>query len=155
MVYTGTAPVVLRDTLLKISGNAWNHSNVYTDGYSGDGLSIRDATIISSTNWSMGPVFPPVIPSTLDYTNPFPQGDTMPTPTQSGRGLYQVFIINPKTGEILLSNYYTVASSAKSAELKAFRDIDPPFDNDTDYDDFDIHTDFIMPVRNKKDLADN
>lgn len=63
-----------------------------------------------------------------------------------GRGLYELFLVNPKDGTVLLRQLH-VANSAESAKNKMLRSADWP--DDADPDDFDILVTAIGPVRDK------
>ena len=66
----------------------------------------------------------------------------------TGRGLYIVYIVDPKEDEILVDGQTVIANSPENARVKVFKKMK----DDLNYDDLDVYVGKLLAIRNKKDF---
>ena len=66
----------------------------------------------------------------------------------TGRGLYIVYIVDPKNDKILANGATVIANSPENARVKVFK----AMRDDLDYDDLDVYVEKLLAIRNKKDF---
>ena len=71
-----------------------------------------------------------------------------PTLALAGRGLYIVYIVDPKNDKILANGATVIANSPENARVKVFK----AMRDDLNYDDLDVYVGKLLAIRNKKDF---